>query len=90
MNILKIVSLVTILTLAVTSYAAARADSIGVAIGLLGAFDSEETLLLKSISEDETVGAHMLTSEDAFNDTFAELKTLRWSEKPSRKRFNRV
>ncbi len=79
-----------ILAMAATSYAGARPDSIGTAIGFLNDFDSKQAILLKNISEVKEVKAFLNSSEEAFNDTFAEIKTLRWSEKPSRKRFNRV
>ena len=87
---LKILSIVLALILASASYAVARSDSIGVAIGFLNDFDFAQVKLLKNVSEATNVKAFLNSSEEAFNDTFAELKTLRWSEKPSRKRFNQV
>ncbi len=90
MKKLKILSIMLLLTFAVTSYASARSDSIGTAIGFLNDFDFEQAKLLKRVSEGKEVKAFLNSSEEAFNETFAEIKTLRWSEKPSRKRFNRV
>ncbi|MEE9542271.1 MAG: hypothetical protein V3V95_00625 [Thermodesulfobacteriota bacterium] len=86
----KIIALTLFVTFLLTSNATAKTESYLMALGIVESFDIETKALIKEAKWNGPTRAFYKRSATVKSEATNNIKSVRWSEEPSPKRFSRI